>query len=193
MIAFIGLGNVNSRYTRTKHNLGFWVMDKLAQQWKLPFRPGKGDYVFARSSISKGGKAKNVLLAKPTAGMNVSGIPVKEIRDHWGISLSNLHIVVDDVDLPLGTIRIRPRGGDGCHRGMESIIFCLGDTHFPRIRVGIGTEEQMRPAEKYVLKPFRRKDESLALEMVERGADAVESILSVGLEKTMNLYNRIES
>jgi len=185
MIAFIGLGNTDSQYTRTKHNLGFWVVDELARRWKLSFRPGKGDYIYTE-------KSNRLFLFKPTSGMNRSGIPVKEIRDNWEISLFDLYVIVDDVDLPLGTIRIRSRGGDGCHRGMESIIYYLGNTQFPRIRIGIGTNEQMRPAENYVLKPFRRKDESLALEMVVRGADAIESILSVGLEKTMNLYNRVE-
>lgn len=205
MIVFLGLGNVGSEYDRTKHNLGFWVVDELAQRWNLTFRPGKGDYIYAECSfpegfVSVGGdpserihmpeRTSQLVLAKPTFGMNRSGIPVREIKEFWSLSLSDLYVIVDDVDLPLGAIRIRPRGGDGCHRGMESIIYSLGSTHFPRIRIGIGTEEQMRPAEHYVLKPFRKKDESLALEMVKRGADAVESILSVGLESTMSRFNR---
>lgn len=184
MIAFIGLGNVGSRFARTKHNSGFWVIDELARRWALSFRPGKGDYVFAEN--------EGVLLAKATSGMNRSGGPVKEMRDHWELSLSDLYVVVDDVDLPLGVIRIRPGGGHGSHRGLESIIRILGTTQFPRIRMGIGTDEPMRPAERYVLKPFRKQDESLAREMITRGADAVESILSVGLEKTMSQYNRAE-
>ncbi|MFQ6607742.1 MAG: aminoacyl-tRNA hydrolase [Fidelibacterota bacterium] len=187
MIAFVGLGNVGSRYAATKHNFGFWVVDELVRRHNLSFRPGKGDYIFAESE----GK-EDVLWVKPTAGMNASGVPVVELFKRWQIELANLYVIVDDVDLPLGTMRIRPRGGDGCHKGLESIIYQLGSTDFPRIRMGIGTTEKMRPAEDYVLKPFRKKDQSLAEEMVQRGADAVESILYKGLEKTMSEFNRLE-
>ena len=100
---------------------------------------------------------------------------------------------MDDVDLPLGTMRVRPTGGDGCHRGLESVIYQLGSAEFPRIRMGIGTEERMRPAEDYVLKPFRKKDQPLAEDMMIRGADAVEAILTKGLEKTMAEFNRLQT
>jgi len=93
------------------------------------------------------------------------------------------------VDLPLGKLRIRPKGGDGCHRGMESVIYHLESTRFPRLRYGIATEDKLRPAEKYVLKYFRKKDQVLADEMVVKTADAVESILRIGISKTMNKYN----
>jgi PTH1 family peptidyl-tRNA hydrolase len=108
----------------------------------------------------------------------------------WGIDLSELFIILDDVDLPLGSIRIRPKGGDGCHRGMESVIYQLGNTHFPRIRFGIAVEgEKLRPSEKYVLKPFKKKDSVLADEKIVDTANAVESILRNGLNKTMNNFN----
>ncbi len=184
MITFIGLGNPGDAYTNTKHNAGFWVMDELSRRWKTPFKPGKGDYLFAQS---KNGKA---LLVKPTTGMNASGIAVQDIVKSRKLNLENLFIILDDVDLPLGTMRIRPKGGDGCHRGMESVIYRLGSTHFPRIRFGIGTEENMRPAEKYVLKKFRKNDQALANEMVGTVADAAESVFFRGLNHTMNVYNR---
>ncbi len=183
MNAFIGLGNVDTQYANTKHNFGFWVVDKLVQRWNLSFRPGRGNYIYVQK------KSGDVILAKPTLGMNRSGIPVKEIVRSWDIPFSNLCIILDDVDIPLGTMRIRPKGGDGCHRGMESVIYQLGDSRFPRIRIGIGTDENMRPAEKYVLKPFRKQDKSLAEEMVERGADAVEMIQARGIEKAMSEFN----
>lgn len=186
MIAFVGLGNVGDHYARTKHNFGFWVVDEIARRRNLSFSPGKGDYISAESPSGEG-----ILLVKPTSGMNVSGVAVDEVRRRWEIDLSDLFIIVDDVDLPLGTMRIRPRGGDGCHRGLESIIYHLGEMEFPRIRMGIGTDEEMRPAERYVLKPFRKGDQPLALEMVQRGADAAEGILIHGLEKTMAEFNRL--
>ncbi len=184
MIAFVGLGNPGGKYADTKHNAGFWVVDELARRWKLSFSPGRGDYVFAQT------RNKQVLLVKPTTGMNVSGNAVKDVRNRWGLGLGDIHIIVDDVDLPLGTIRIRPRGGDGCHRGMESVIYRLGENRFPRLRFGIGTDEDMRPAERYVLKPFRKHDRALATEMVVEAAEAAEMIVHQGLNKAMNKYNQ---
>ncbi|MFQ6676140.1 MAG: aminoacyl-tRNA hydrolase [Fidelibacterota bacterium] len=194
MIAFIGLGNVEPEYAATKHNFGFWVVDELARRWGLSFRPGRGHYVYAEHDFMVSGEktpAVRVVVAKPTVGMNQSGIGVKEIQEAWNLALADLHIIVDDVDLPLGVLRIRPMGGDASHRGMASVIYHLGSTHFPRIRLGIATSEPLRPAERYVLRPFRRKDESRARDMIVRGAEAVESILCRGLEKTMSEFNRI--
>ena len=100
-----------------------------------------------------------------------------------------IFIILDDVDLPLGSLRIKPKGGDGSHLGLESVIYSLRTNEFPRLRYGIGTDEEMRPAEQYVLKPFRRIDQRIALETGKRAADALDSILFNGIEKTMNRVN----
>ena len=186
MIAFVGLGNVGDEYSSTKHNAGFWVVNELAKQMNINFKPGKGDYVFAED------KNKNVILAKPTTGMNRSGLAVRQIVNKWNVELKELFLIIDDVDLELGTLRIRPRGGDGCHRGMESVIYQLNNNMFPRIRFGIKADDHKRPAEKYVLKPFRKQDQPLAKEMVLKTVDAVYSILNKGLNKTMSEFNRVE-
>ena len=183
MIAFIGLGNPGEKYANTKHNAGFWVVDELARRQKLSFKPGKGPYVFAQH------QRREVLLVKPTTGMNLSGNAVKDMANRWDLLPSDIHVIVDDVDLPLGSIRIRPKGGDGCHRGMESIIYQLQSDQFPRVRLGIGTDENMRPAEKYVLKPFRSDDDLEAEAMVKHGADALANLLVRGLNHTMNHFN----
>ena len=99
---------------------------------------------------------------------------------------------LEDVDLPLGRLRIRPKGGDGCHRGLESIIYHIGNTHFPRVRIGVASTDHRRPAEQYILKPFRKQDRPLAQEMIQEAADAAESLLYEGLDKTMNQYNSSE-
>ena len=187
MLAFIGLGNIGDKYAATKHNAGFWVINELADRMKIAFKPGKGDYVYGQN------KRATLLLAKPTTGMNVSGTAVTSIVNQFNIDMNALHVVVDDVDLPLGTMRIRPHGGDGCHRGMESVIYHLRDDQFPRIRVGVKTDEQTRPAEKFVLKPFRKKDQLVAETMINRAADAVEMIVHRGLQATMSEYNRINT
>ena len=186
MFVFVGLGNIGDEYSSTKHNAGFWVVNELAKRMNISFKPGKGDYVYAEDHN------KGIVLVKPTTGMNRSGLATRQVIDKWNVDLENLHLIVDDVDLHLGTIRIRPRGGDGCHRGMESVIYQLNENKFPRIRFGIKAEDHKRPAEKYVLKPFLKQDKELAEEMVQRTADAVFSIINIGLNRTMSEFNRIE-
>ena len=186
MIVFVGLGNIGDEYSSTKHNAGFWVVNELAKRMNIAFKPGKGDYVYAED------RNKGIVLVKPTTGMNRSGLATRQVVDKWNVDLENLHLIVDDVDLHLGTLRIRPRGGDGCHRGMESVIYQLNDNKFPRIRFGIKADDHKRPAEKYVLKPFLKQDQELAEEMVQRTADAVFSIINIGLNRTMSEFNRIE-
>ena len=183
MISFIGLGNPGNKYENTKHNAGFWVLDELSRRWKTNFKPGEGEYFFMEE------KSWNILLIKPTTGMNNSGIAVKDIVKNWNINLSELYLIIDDVDLPLGKIRIRTKGGDGCHRGMESVIYHLGNNRFPRIRFGIATDDKLRPAENYVLKSFNKNNQVLASEMIVKTADAVESIIHNGMVKSMNLFN----
>ena len=180
--AFIGLGNPGEKYALTKHNAGFWILDEMASRYKISFKPGKGDYVIAS-------KSDKLLLFKPMTGMNNSGKAVRDISDSWNLMAKEIFIILDDVDLPLGSLRIKPKGGDGSHRGLESVIYSLHTNEFPRLRFGIGTDEEMRPAEEYVLKPFRSDDQFTALEAVKKAADAIDSILFNGMEKTMNRVN----
>jgi len=183
MIAFIGLGNSGGRYQKTKHNAGFWVIDKWAERHNLHFKPGKGEYLFAQS------KEYEVILVKPTSGMNNSGVAVKEIMSNWSLNNSDLHLIIDDVDLPLGKIRVKPKGGDGCHRGLENIIYHLNSNKFPRIRFGIGSEENMRPAEKYVLKPFKKEKLKDVKASIDKAVEVLDSIIINGLGHTMNRFN----
>ena len=183
MIAFIGLGNVGDHYKWTKHNAGFWVIDEFAKRKKLSFNPVKSEYVFAEH------KQKQTLLMKPTTGMNQSGIAVKSIIGKWDLLIPDIYVLTDDVDLPLGSIRIRPKGGDGCHRGLENIIYNLQSNAFPRIRLGIAGRDYKRPSEKYVLKPFNDEMSLDAKIMVNRAADAMQSIINKGLNRTMNQFN----
>ena len=182
MIAIVGLGNPGNDYRRTKHNAGFWVLDEMASRYKISFKPGKGDYVVAK-------KPNKFLLFKPTTGMNNSGHAISAVYNTWKLLMENIIIVLDDVDLPLGSIRIRPKGGDGSHKGLESIIYSLNTNEIPRLRFGIGTDEKMRPAENYVLKPFNSKDQDMVYSAVTKAADALDCFLFNGLQKTMNKYN----
>ena len=182
MIVFVGLGNLGDKYTDTKHNAGFWVLDEMAKRHKISFKAGKGDYVMAV-------KPNKFLLFKPTTGMNRSGYAVQQISNTCNIIPKHLCVILDDVDLPLGSIRIKPKGGDGSHRGLGNIIYSLNTDEFSRLRFGIGTDEEMRPAEDYVLKPFNNKDKIVCNEAVKNAADALDSILFNGLDKTMNTFN----
>ena len=183
MIAFIGLGNVGDQYKSTKHNAGFWVIDEFARRKKLVFKPAKSEYVFTKY------KSKQIFLMKPTTGMNRSGTVVKSVVRKLGLLVSDTYVITDDVDLPLGSIRIRPKGGDGCHRGLENIIYHLQSNTFPRIRLGIAGSDYRRPSEKYVMKPFNDEMELDAKIMTNRAADAMQSIITRGLNKTMNQFN----
>ena len=183
MIAFIGLGNVGDQYKSTKHNAGFWVIDEFARRKKLVFKPAKSEYVFTKY------KSKQIFLMKPTTGMNRSGIVVKSVVRKFDLLVSDTYVVTDDVDLPLGSIRIRPKGGDGCHRGLENIIYHLQSNAFPRIRLGIAGSDYRRPSEKYVMKPFNDEMGLDAKIMINRAADAMQSIITRGLNKTMNQFN----
>ncbi len=183
MITFVGLGNVGEKYKETKHNAGFWIMDEMASRHKISFSPGRGDYIIAS-------KSNKFHLVKPSTGMNRSGNAVSQLIKLKNISPEQICVVLDDVDLSLGKIRIKPKGGDGSHRGLQNIIYLSNTNKIPRLRFGIGTNEKMRPAENYVLKPFKNdKDKNLSFESVKNAVDALDSIVFNGLDNTMNIYN----
>ena len=183
MIALVGLGNIGDAYANTKHNAGFWALDEFARRHNISFSPGKGDYVFSQF------RQKQVLLVKPTTMMNKSGSAVKDIMLRWDLLPSEIVIVLDDVDLPLGSIRIRPKGGNGCHRGLENIIYQIKTNQFPRIRLGIADSDYRRPSEKYVLKPFNNESIEEVESMIQNCADAIQTLIARGLDCAMNKYN----
>ena len=183
MIALVGLGNIGNAYANTKHNAGFWVIDEFARRNKMSFVPGKGDYVYSQF------KRNQVLLVKPTTMMNKSGSAIKDVMLRWDLLPSEIIIILDDVDLPLGSIRIRPQGGDGCHRGLENIIYQLQTDQIPRIRLGIADFDYKRPSEKYVLKPFNKDSMGKVENMVQHCADAIQTLIVKGLDHTMNQFN----
>ena len=158
-------------------------MDEMAVRHKISFSPGKGDYIIAS-------KLDKFHLVKPSTGMNRSGDAVSQLIKSKNILPEQICVVLDDVDLPLGKIRIKPKGGDGSHKGLENIIYLLNTDKITRLRFGIGTNENMRPAENYVLKPFTNdKDKNLSSGSIKNAADALDSIVFYGLDKTMNIYN----
>jgi PTH1 family peptidyl-tRNA hydrolase len=180
-----GLGNPGARYERTRHNLGFRVVEELA---------GRRGATFDREEC--GGlvaEQEDVLLVKPLTYMNRSGYTLRCLRERRDVAPAEMLVVYDEVRLPLGRLRVR-RGGDPAgHRGMESIVNNLRTTDVPRLRLGVGPTDAELPGQvmsDYVLGEFEAEEEAVAREMVTRAADAVEAWLAHGVDQAMNLFNR---
>ena len=181
----VGLGNPGERYRRTRHNLGFLVVDALATRagagrgqeegpaWVTPARVGGED----------------VLLVKPLTFMNRSGAAVEPLLAGQGLTVSDLVVVVDDVALPLGALRVRERGSHGSHNGLRSIIEVLGTDEFVRVRVGIGGNLLPEDLAEYVLSDFPQEDVLVVQEAVGRAAEAVECLIEHGPAVAMNRFN----
>ncbi|MCO6443808.1 MAG: aminoacyl-tRNA hydrolase [Anaerolineae bacterium] len=182
-----GLGNPGPQYENTRHNMGFKVVETLAKRHGLTFSRTE-----KRASVADGLiVGRRVLLAKPLTYMNESGVAVRGLIDFYKIDINKLIVAADDLDLPLGTLRLRNGGGDGGQRGVRSIIQHLGTREFARARCGIGRPPgQMDPAA-YVLRPFMGDDIINAQIMVEHAADAVETWLTDGLELAKTRHNGI--
>lgn len=181
MTVLVGLGNPGRNYSDTKHNFGFWVLDKFAEKRSLKFQAGKGDYLLVKSN--------NIALVKPTTYMNNSGIAVADYCRYFQITLKELLVVYDDIDLPLGTLRFKPSGGSGGHKGMESIIYQLESEDFNRLRIGISAENEMGPSERYVLSPFPKDWKEKINEIIEKACDGIDYFLTHDMKETMNKFN----
>jgi len=184
MIAIVGLGNPGRRYRGTRHNVGSDVVDRIAA--KLGIR--LADDGFARIARAQFGRAV-VLLAVPETYMNVSGQAVSDLARRRRVRPENLLIVHDDLDLPLGRLRLKPGNGAGGHNGVRSVIEHLGTKAFPRLRVGIGRPPAGVAPETFVLERFTPEERTVIDEAVERGANAALAVVSDGLEAAMNRVN----
>ena len=159
------------------------VIDELASRWQVTFRPGKGSYVFAKSTTW------DAILMKPTTYMNNSGQAVRHLTDYFKIEADDCMIVFDDLDIPFPEIRLRKQGGAGTHRGMQSVIQHLDAVNFPRTRMGIGGEQGRRLAEDFVLENYSKNDLNILPEQLVKAADALEFWLKGDIDNTMNRFN----
>jgi len=181
MHILVGLGNPGRKYSDTKHNFGFWVLNRFAEKRSLTFKAGKGDYLLAKKG--------DLICIKPTSFMNNSGMPILDVKQFFKVEPEQFLVVYDDIDLPLGTIRFRDGGGTGGHKGIESIIYQTQNGKFNRLRIGIATDDDMRPAERYVLSPFRDEQKESVNEMIEKACEGIEYYLSHDIKETMNQFN----
>ena len=188
MYVIVGLGNPGKRYEHTKHNIGFIALDVLAEKHGIKINTIKHKALVGEGRIA----GQKVILVKPQTYMNISGQSVREVVSYYKIQMDQLIVVYDDVDLPMGRIRIRERGSAGTHNGMRSILYDLQEDGFPRIRIGIGGEVRGDLAN-YVISGFSSGEKSRMEEAVLRAVGAMECILEDGVAKAMNDYNAKEN
>lgn len=181
----VGLGNPGRDYRRHRHNVGFMLVDRVAEDLGLRFTRRRSKAVLAEGRLGD----RKVILAKPQTFMNLAGQSVGPMVRFFRVPLENLLVVCDDLDLPRGTLRLRPGGGSAGHRGLRSIFEALGSQDFPRLRVGIGRPPgSMDPAD-YVLQDFDPEERDLMEATLARGAQGVRAFAEAGIEAAMNQYN----
>lgn len=181
-----GLGNPGRKYDGTRHNVGFEVIDRLAARHGLRFEAARVDAVFAQWRHPD----DVVLLVKPTSFMNLSGEPVGALARFYKIAVSDVLIVTDDVNLPLGRLRARATGTEGGHNGLRSIAANFGTIDYARLRIGVGRGDTRRDLADHVLAKFDADELPAIDDAVSRSADAVEVWVADGIAKMMNVFNR---
>jgi PTH1 family peptidyl-tRNA hydrolase len=183
----VGLGNPGIEYQFTPHNLGFLAVDRIAQECGVEVRNRNCRALTARAMIED----REVLLAKPETYMNLSGLSIRELVARYEVDPgSDLIVIYDELDLPLGTIRIRQRGSSAGHNGMESVIGALGTQEFLRIRLGISPDRKISDGVQFVLTPFRKAQLKLVDEVLDTTMEAVRVVLKDGPGAAMNRFNR---
>jgi PTH1 family peptidyl-tRNA hydrolase len=182
----VGLGNPGKKYASSRHNVGFILVQRLADRLGVKLKKRKYPAKAAQVELASG----PALLVKPWTYMNRSGVAVNELILGAGSNLDRLLVVYDDLDIPLGEIRIRKSGGPGTHNGMASIVQEIGSTEFPRIRIGIGPLPIGVDATDFVLGDFRKEDNQVLEDSLASAEKAVDLIMVAGVEEAMNMFNR---
>ncbi len=182
-----GLGNPGGTYEKTRHNVGFQVIDAVAEAFSVSLDKNKFDAVFGRGRI----RGRPVILAKPLAYMNRSGLPTRRLADYFRISVREFIVVHDDIDLDLGRIKIKEKGGDGGHKGIRSIMDAFGGGGFTRLRIGVGRSEA-GDVVGHVLGKFSPDEARLLDETIVRAKTALVMLLCQGAKEAMNVFHRKE-
>lgn len=186
MKAILGIGNPGKNYVNTRHNIGFQILDLFAQKYNLEFIPSKNNYWYVESSFT----TFPFFLIKPTTYVNNSGLVVLELIEKYRLSLNNILVIVDDVNLPLGEIRIRKSGGDGGHNGIKSIIYHTESLEFPRIRVGIANGEKINNLADFVLSEFSDKETDILKDSFNLVIKLIENFIIGGTSEMLNYYSK---
>lgn len=199
MKLIVGLGNPGDKYLYTRHNIGFMIVEKLVKKL-LPLQPSLKAWSNENKFRAMICKIDNTLVVKPQTYMNRSGNAVLSLVNYYKVKIGDLWVIHDDIDLPIGKLRIRAGGGSAGHNGIESIIADLHSPEFVRFRLGVGKGKtdllrtadhnlHRREIEKYVLSPFKDSEGGEVKRLIKKGAEALEIALAEGIEKAMNRYN----
>ena len=186
MKLIVGLGNPGSEYHMTPHNLGFMAVDRLADACGKELSRREAQALIGFTELA----GEQVVLAKPQTYMNLSGLSVARLLQNYELTPRDLLVLVDEINIPLGMMRIRPHGSAGGHNGLKSIIGALGADDFIRVRMGVGPDRGVEDYASYLLKPFRPAESKLVAEMVDLASEAVRVIILEGVQKAMNRFNR---
>lgn len=186
MRLIVGLGNPDPEYQWTPHNLGFMAVDELANRSGIRVERPEGKALVGRGKLA----GEEVLLAKPQTYMNLSGVSVRELLGKYELDVADLLVMWDEAQLPLGTIKINGDGSAGSHNGAKSVIGSVGTQQFARLRLGCAPDHPVSSRREYVLRPMKKAELEVAAEMIGEAADAVELILTQGLDAAMTKYNR---
>jgi PTH1 family peptidyl-tRNA hydrolase len=188
MKLIVGLGNPGTEYERTRHNVGWMVLDAFAKKFRIDITRHEKSAMTGTGRVAGG----SVMLAKPLTYMNLSGDAVRLLSNAYLDSSDDLLVVYDDIDLPVGKLRIRPNGSSGTHNGMRSIISTLSTENFPRLRVGIGGPAGVQLRD-HVLDEFNAEEQPVVDRAIERAVDALVLFVRGDLKRAMNTFNRIEN
>ena len=185
MYLIVGLGNPESDYANTRHNMGFNVINKLAEKYEIEVTKNNFKGLYGTGII----EGKKVILLKPQTFMNLSGESIVAIKNFYKINIEDILIIYDDIDTEPGKIRIRKKGTAGTHNGLKSVVHCLTTTDFARVRVGIGQPKEGVSLMEHVIGPIDEEDKKLLNDGIEKAKNAVEEILKSGIDIAMNKYN----
>ncbi|SHI07298.1 aminoacyl-tRNA hydrolase [Sporanaerobacter acetigenes] len=185
MYAVVGLGNPGKEYENTRHNIGFDTVELLAQRNNININKIKFKAVYGEGQIGN----QKIILIKPQTYMNNSGMSVLELYKFYKIPIEKIIVVVDDIDIQFGTIRIKRKGSAGTHNGMKSIIYHLQNDDFPRVKVGIGSPKPGQDLAQFVLSRFSKEERQTIDHTIELACEAIETTINKDLNNAMNIYN----
>ncbi len=185
MYLIVGLGNPEEEYKRTRHNMGFDVVNEIASRYMVSLERKKFDAIYGEAII----EGQKVMLIKPQTYMNLSGVAVKQFVDFYKVPVEQVIVIYDDMDIEKGTMKIRKKGGAGSHNGMKSVISQIGSEGFPRIRIGIGAPLRPHDRMNYVLEKLSKEEYTILEQGIQKASMAIIDMLKSGIDHAMNQYN----
>lgn len=188
MHVIVGLGNPGTQYEFTRHNIGFQILDRLATKYSMKFNSSKKGYNYSEGVMN----SSDFFLVKPTSFMNLSGVVFIDFLDDHPVDIENILVIVDDVNLPVGEIRLRKSGSDGGHNGIKSIIFHLQNDSFPRLRFGIGNEFEKGEMANFVLAKFTKDEVEPVNKNIEFAVELIERFISGGYKEMLDYYSKLK-